>query len=428
MEAATPLRQLSVRLLGERVVVEGLSLDDETLVRLVREREQAQGDVVALVTDAIEIGARVLDREQTGANAEFVKTEFEKAARSLQSDFGDRARAMSEQLEGQLETVFGPDNGHLARALERHFSDGSADAVQHRVKELVVEVLAKSREELAQQFSADDARNPLAAFQKSAVAVLKQASDQQDANLRAMHEKMAALEKELQGLRDEGQKQLELAAERERGTAKGRDYEESVYAALDEIAGAQGDDCEAVGDTTGASRKTGDVLVGIDACAGPARGRIVFEAKNSRLSKPEALRELDRGRIEREADYAVLVVPDEQKLPARTQPLREYNGDKLLAVFDPDEGSTLSLELAYRLARARVLMARGGDEGIDVAVVAETVERALGAMEDVRSIKQKLTGAQTSIKTADELIDGLAATVRTHLHRIDALLAPAEPA
>ena len=41
------------------------------------------------------------------------------------------------------------------------------------------------------------------------------------------------LEKQLQGLRDEGQKQEELAAERERGTAKGRTYEESVADAVD---------------------------------------------------------------------------------------------------------------------------------------------------------------------------------------------------
>ena len=32
------------------------------------------------VRDAVEIGARVLDREQAAANAEFVKTEFERAA------------------------------------------------------------------------------------------------------------------------------------------------------------------------------------------------------------------------------------------------------------------------------------------------------------------------------------------------------------
>jgi hypothetical protein len=409
MEAATPLRTPHVRTVGgDRVAVDGLLVDDETAVRLVREREEAGEDAVALVLDALEIGARVLDREQTGANADFVKAEFEKAARELEADFGERARAVTESM---------------AQELERRFSDGSTDAVQHRVRAAVDEVMAKSREELARQFSADDGRNPLAAFQKSALTLLKQSADQQDANLRAMHAKMSELEKELQRLRDQEQKQLELAEERERGTAKGRTYEEAVADAIDDLAARQGDDCDAVGDVMGTTRKTGDIVVGVDAARGPARGRVVFEAKNAKLSKPEAMRELDRGRSEREADYAVLVVPDEEKLPARTEALREYNGDKLLAVYDPEDSSPLGLELAYRLARARVLMARGGDEGVDVPAVAETVERALGAMEDVRSIKQKLTGAQTSIRSADDLLEGMAATVRAHLTRIDELLA-----
>ena len=46
---------------------------------------EAGDDPARVVGDAIEIGARVLHREQTGANVEFVKAEFEKTARELQT-------------------------------------------------------------------------------------------------------------------------------------------------------------------------------------------------------------------------------------------------------------------------------------------------------------------------------------------------------
>ncbi|MDQ6749735.1 MAG: DUF2130 domain-containing protein [Actinomycetota bacterium] len=427
MEAATPLRQPHLRLIGDRVVVEGLLVDDETAVRLVRERQEAGGDGVELLLGAIEIGARVLDREQTGANVELAKVELERAARELETTFGEGARTLSEQLSGQLEQVFGAESGHLTKALERHFSDGSSDAVQHRVKSLVTEVMAQAREDLLRQFSSTEGHNPLADFKQGTLAVLRQASEQQDKHLTGLHEKLSGLELELAKLHSERDKQFELASERDRGTAKGRDYEEAVFEALDAIASVQGDDCDAVGDTKGATRKTGDIVVGIEACRGPARGRVVFEAKDRKLSKPEAMRELDRGRGERDADYAVLVVSGEDKMPAKTQALREYNGDKLIAVYDPQDGATLALELAYRLARARTLMARGGNEGIDLAAVSETVERALGAMDDVRSIRQKLTGATTSIADADALLGTMADTVRAHLARIDELLAAAPP-
>ena len=108
----------------------------------------------------------------------------------------------------------------------------------------------------------------------------------------------------------------------------------------------------------------GDVVVAIDACNGPARGRIVIEAKDSRLSKPKALEELDRAMAERSADFAVLVVPTDEELPAKLEPLREYNGDKMVVALDPDAGA-LALEFAYRIARARVLMKRSDADGID---------------------------------------------------------------
>ena len=161
MEAATPLRKPSVRTVGDRVAVDGLVVDDEATLRLVREREDAGEDAVKLALDAIAIGARVLDREQAGANAEAVKAEMDKAARELRDEFTERVRAAAEALESRLDEVFAPDAGHLAKALERHFSDGSSEAVQHRVKALVAEVLANSREDLQRQFSAEDERNPL---------------------------------------------------------------------------------------------------------------------------------------------------------------------------------------------------------------------------------------------------------------------------
>ena len=232
---------------------------------------------------------------------------------------------------------------------------------------------------------------------------------------------------ELERARSEKEKAEAVAQEADRGTAKGRSFEEAVYGVLDEVAVRQGDDCDAVGDVKGATGKTGDVVVAIGGCTGPARGRIVFEAKASRLSKPKAIEELDRARTERNADFAVLVVPDEERIPAKMHQLREYGGDKLVVCFDPDEGSTLALEVAYGLARARVLMARGEAEGIDPAAIREAIERATGAMGDVLRVKQQLTGATTSIRKGADILDAMATAVRAQLMQVELLLAAAEP-
>jgi hypothetical protein len=423
MEAATPLRQPHVRTVGDRLAIDGLIIDDECTVRLVREREQSREDPVRTVQDAIEIGARVLDREQAAANAEFVKTEFERASREVQTEFAEKARTIAEHFERQFEEVFGPDNGQLTRELERRFGDGSALSVQNRVREAVAETLARSREELVRQFSGADDRNPLADFKTAAVHSINQAAARSDATQRALLQKLGEVQRELQALRDEKEKIEEVEAERERGTAKGRSFEEHVAEAVDAIALAQGDVAEAVGDWKEATGKTGDVVVSIDATAGPPRGRIVVEAKDRRLSSPRALGELDEAMAERSADFAVLVVPTAEEVPARLEPLREYNGDKLVVALDPDSGM-LPLELGYRLARARVLMKRADGDGIDAGAVRDTVERALAALSEERKIKQQLTGAKTGIDKAYGLVEAMGGRVRGLLAEIDTLVRP----
>lgn len=413
--AATPLRNPRVSALIGRVIIEHLVVDDALAAELVRARTDAGEDPARLIADAIEIGARVLDREQAGASVEILKQDLEHASQSVVSE-----------LKTQLEQAFGPDSGHVTRVLERHFGAESSTAVQHQVRSAVAELLSESREKLFKQFSSADESNPLASFQKAAVAAIRQSSDQQHAHLREMNGRMAELQLELQKLQAEKAKAADVAAEHDRSTAKGRPYEEAVYEAIDAIASAQGDDCDAVGDLRGAGGRKGDVVVDLDGCSGRPRGRIVFEAKNSKRSRNEALAELDEAMNQRAADYAVWVVPSEDKLPARSTALREINGDKLFVVYDPEEGSRLALEVAYSLARARVVMAKGGADGLDAGALRAEVERAMVAMEDVRRIKSQLTSAANQIEEVRKIVDGMAERVRGHLAQIDALVTPAE--
>ena len=86
-----------MRVAGDRLAIDGLVVDDDCAVRVVRDREQAGEDPAKTVRDAVEIGARVLDREQAAANAEYVKTEFER--------FGDWVARIKEQVAKASDTL-----------------------------------------------------------------------------------------------------------------------------------------------------------------------------------------------------------------------------------------------------------------------------------------------------------------------------------
>jgi hypothetical protein len=422
MEAATPLRTPRVSVFGDVVVADALAVRDPVAVELVRERADAGADPAELLVDAIEIGARVLSREQAEVNADFVRTEFEKVSREVEGAFTEKARTVAEFLGKRVDDVFAPENGHLAKELERLFGAESAVAVQHQLREVMAEQSSRMREDLLKQFSSADAHNPLADFKAGTMAAMRRAAEQQDTNLKLLHEQLAGLQAEVVKLHAEREKQTEVAAEHARSTAKGRPYEEAVFDAVDAIAQARGDDADAVGDLPGSGGRKGDVVVGVDGGAGPARARIVFEAKNAYVPKNKAIAELDAAMEQRDADYGVWVVASEELLPGRGSQLREVNGDKVFVVYDPEDASRLALEVAYSLARARTLMGTAGGDGLDGGALRAEVERALAAMDDVRRIKSQLTAATTGIESARRIVDEMADRVRGHLVRVDELV------
>jgi len=405
MEAATPLPFSQVRVVGDTLRVDGLVVRDECAVRLAAEHE----DPAQIVVDAVEIGARILDREQTGANAEFVKAEFEKAASELNMQFVDRARTVAEGMNS---------------VITRHFNDDSSDAVQHKVRQIVRDVSTEMQKELRNELMSEGDGNPLAKFHRIQLALAQQQAKAQADQMQALDKKLDETRLEVERLRAEKDKLEQIAAVEDKGTAKGRSYEEEVAEAIEAIAVAQGDDAEAVGDAKEATGKVGDVVVGIDACNGPARGRIVFEAKNKKLSRPEALRELDRAREQRNAEFAVLVVAGEAKIPAKLLPLREYNGDKMVVTYDPAEGS-LGLQVAYSLARARVLLRRADGDGIDAEAVRAACERALQHLSEVQRIRQQLSASRTAIGKADEILGTMSDGVKGQLAEVQALVTAA---
>ena len=317
------------------------SCEDECAVRLVREREQTGDDPVKTVRDAMEIGARVLDREQAAANAEYVKTEFEqRLARTCRAQFTDKARTVAEHFGTQFDEVFGPETTASSPRSSRS-SSGTAAPPRCRTAcaRLVAETLTHSREDLVRQFSAADGSQPARRLQGAARSrrSTRRPAAQTPRSGRCC-QKLAELQKELQALRDEKDKLEEVERRARAGHRQGPQLRGARRRRGRRARAAQGDVAEAVGDQPGATGKTGDVVVAVGACNGPARGRIVFEAKDRRLSKPGGAGRAGQGagRSRRRTSRCWWCRPRTSSRPS-SQPLREYNGDKLLVALDPDD-------------------------------------------------------------------------------------------
>ena len=71
-------------------------------------------------------------------------------------------------------------------------------------------------------------------------------------------------------------------------------------------------------------------------------------------------------------------------------------------------------------------MARGEADGLDATAVRGEIERALGALEDGRRIRQQLTHAANGVEAAREILGAMEHRVKAHLEQIEALLTAAD--
>jgi hypothetical protein len=168
--------------------------------------------------------------------------------------------------------------------------------------------------------------------------------------------------------------------------------------------------------------------VELGAAEGPTAGRIVFEAKDKRLSKNEAWAELNEGMAARAAGFAVLVVAGEERLPAGREQLHEYEGNKLIVAVDRGQPDGLALETAYRLAAARLKLARDGDLQVDAAAVRDAAAEAISTLKQAQAIRSTLTGIKTSSDKARAGLDAMVEAVRAKLERVESLIAEADEA
>jgi hypothetical protein len=398
-----------VRALDDRLVIERLTVEDARAAKLVRERAEAGEQPAQTVSDAIEIGARVLEREGLAAEVDYVRAEFERHAGELRERLGKVLEAGDEQLAERISQNF----------------DGSRDgSVQKQIDALVGKALEEQRTALLRLFSAEDGANPLQDFKGAMVRAFKALDGRQQAEGEENRKRINALTREIVELKEREEGDRRVAEEAERGTAKGRSFEDAVDALLEDLAAGHGDAAHHVGDSSSeAGGKKGDTVVEFGACTGPVLATVVFEAKNRKLSKNDAWIELNGAMAERDAAYGVLVVAGEDKVPSGLEELSEYQGNKMIVVLDREEPDPLALRLVYRYVRARVLASEAGGLDVDAGGVRDAAEEAAARLKAANRIRKSLTNVTNSADRARSDLDEMIADVERCLERIEGLVA-----
>ena len=404
--------QGSVRAIDDRLVIEHLEVTDAGAARVVRDQKIEGREPAETVTRAIEIGARVIESEGTAANVDFVNSQFEKHMGALAQELSKSLESGSEDLAEQIATSFGADR---------------SDSVQQQIREMLIRAGEHQKTEMVKLFNAEGGANPLSDFKTSVTAKVAESAERSERQAEALREQVGRLQSEIARLTERREGDDALAEAEAAGTRKGLGFEDRVDRALERIATLRGDaSSHTGGEGAEGGGKKGDTLIELGAADGPASGRIVFEAKDKRLSKNDAWRELNEAMAARAGSFAVLVVAGDERVPAGRETLTEYEGNKLIVAVDREEPDGIALETAYRLAAARVTMSRDRDLRVDAPAVRDAAEEAVSCLKQAQAIRSTLTGIKTSSDKARATLDEMVEAVRARLERVESLVEAAD--
>ena len=405
-----------------RPTAEDLVVVEDGTVFLENFTEDAP-DVVALVgradspADAVHwllgIGAQAAKVVEADLSANMMEARIGALNDHVDERFNEFAAIVESIVDpeaGSLATFFAENRDKINKAFEDVVDIDRKSSPISEFARLLSEATTEATGSLSGVLSLDDEDSQLFKIREDLKGVIA--------------EQATKLEGEIQGVRDLVAGEAGIASEREKGTAKGRDYEDQVYEEASCLAVPYRDLVEDVGKVAGsAGTKKGDSVVhlsledtfGLD-------GRIVFEAKNRALGLRETFEQIEGSMLNRDAQVGIAVFASQDQAPTAV-PFQEY-GTKAIVVYDPDEGID-ALRLAYMWARTKVRQELASDAGsdIDVGRVSALVDEARQGLAMATTIKGHQTKAKTAIDKATEGVGDLVDKVRGVLDKLEDELA-----
>ncbi len=390
----------SVRLAGDRILVDHLILPDPALAAFLRERPA--DDRADLVERALRIGLLALQDAGVTVNVDVVRSEFEKLMH--QAEAVNEKAAMA--LEQTLRANFADGDGRLPRTLEKFLGDRGAlrsmvdelfdetkrDSAIGRIGTMLERYFDGDASKLAQLLDPTRLHSPMHQFRQEIAD-----------GFRSLEERLVAIEAAAAA----------RGAERARSTAKGGDFEDLLEAMLAELARGSGDLLDRTGTDTGSIMKSkkGDFVLTLDAQV--ARGcdvRVVIEAKDRPMSMRAMREELREAKENRGAATAVVVF-SQAHAPAGIAPFNLV-GDDVYCVIDPDAPEPASLEAAIRLARLLALASLVEREvDVDAAAIGSALTAVREQLEVVRSLKAQLTSISNATKAVWTGLDAMRSNI-----------------
>lgn len=386
----------------EPVVLDYLAQFHDTSVQQAKALEALKVGVIAICSATPSLDTRVvqskfgkLEQKLQGQLGEFQRQIQEALKNYFCEQNGSVPRRFSEffgddgKMTRTLKEFFDPEGGRLALLMQRQIGpesifsksldpnnkQGILAMIEQKVQQLVEAKLT----EVVTQFSLDD--------DGSAMSRLKKLLDEQFVQLnKALGVEAGKTE------------------EAERGTQKGREFEENLYGVFARLGSELGDETEFTGNTSvrGSRSKKGDFVATLGETSAAPGAQLVVEVKDSPLKLRNAVEELQQAKEARGAQVGILVFSRGNE-PVEVGDFRRINEDFYVTVDKDDLEAgrpLLYFESAYKIARAVVAAAarREAVGELDLNEVQAELEHLLDWTDKIHDMTTKSNTIENNVK------------------------------
>ena len=420
-----------------------IEITDEDVIRFLEQFREEERSSRAL--EALKVGVIAIRSASPTLDTAVVEEKFREVRSLIESD----VQAFRDELRERLENYFRAEGGVVPAFIEKHFGeDGkisrilgsyfdseagkvailldrrvgpesflarkmdpeNREGLVCQVEKAVEELLRQNAAQIRSTFSLDD--------ESSAISILKRSMREE---IERLHSTVvdhytriaAALASERARL-----------AEAEKGTGKGREFEQALYVPLAGMAVAMEDEPENVSGVKGLMNndKVGDFVVRLGQCSRAPGRVIVFEAKKQQgYNMKRTLEELERAKKNRGADIGIFVFCKGYE-PLEAGDFCRVGNDLVVTVEEEmmETGQRLIfLEAAYKVART-LIAARAKEEehAIDPEFIRLEIESIQMAMKGVSEIRTKAGTIRNSVEAIEKAVDALMEKLETHLGNI----------
>ena len=414
-----------IRLTPSAVCIESLECADPDVLEFFTDASESSWPDLA--RRALALGVVGLRAMGIAGQVEIVEREFLRLSQRFDSALGaveanllervratfdpDQAESVSARLSSSINAahaaageVVTQARADLAALIGESFNPDLATSCVYRIAKLV----ADTRAELDRAFDPAYEGSHLAKLASLVESYFGEDGSLVDLVAAQLVSVKAELLQALQGMRELIVGQAMAADERHRSPASGLDFEDEVEAILCQLASAYGDTVERVGTHPGdvGRSKHGDFVVQL-----PGGARFVVEAKKRSAPLPlrgdrGVLAMLEGSMLNRNASFAIAVARDHGAFAKEVGAFNDYDSNKVLCRLG-DRGELL--EVAYRWARAILLMASAGPDRIDVNLVGDALDETRRALRELARIEAK---AKAIAQGADEIRSLLTVQIR----------------